>query len=169
MFQGLRQGALLYVLDKRKPSLEIAQVVTISNPMPKYNATANMYGTFEQVVDISVMTSSGQVDYKQVPALLSVANFGTEGVVLSDNKDAMASEIEAMCRVSQAHLSAVPFHQQVLTKRDEMMMKLNPEAMKAKQQEQEIANLNEKIAKMADVMSRMEAMLAKSEKQTKKE
>lgn len=161
MFQGLRQGALLYILDKRKPSLEVGQVVSVSNPIPRYNNTS-MLGGIEQVVDVSVMTTNGQVDYKQLPAMMGVANFGNDGVVLCDNRDAMSAEIDSMCRASQAVLSSVPFHKSIVDKREEMMLILNPDQVKAKQQEQEIANLNAKIADMASAMSRMEALLSKS-------
>ena len=169
MFQGLRQGALLYILDKRKQELQIAQVVSVSNPMPRYQAATqpNMLGGIEQVVDVSVMTTSGQTDYKQLPAMLSVANFQNDGVVLTDNREAMTNEIESMCRASQSVLASVPYHQSVVSKRDDMLMQLNPELAKSKQQEAEIANLNAKIASMEGMMSRMEALLSKSEKQTK--
>lgn len=170
MFQGLRQGALLYILDKRKLELEIGQVMSVSNPMPRYNASQpNLIGGIEQVVDVSVMTKNGQTDYKQLPAMSCVANFGNDGVVVADNRDGMTAEIEAMCRASQSVLSSVPFHQSVIAKRDEMLSALNPELAKSKQQEQEIANLNAKIANMECIMSRMEALLSKTEKQKKEE
>lgn len=168
MFQGLRQGSILYILDKRKPSLEIAQVMSVSNPMPKISTMPSIMGGIEQVVDVSVMTASGQVDYKQLPCMQSVANFGNDGVVLCDNKDSMTAEIEAMCRTSQSVLSSMPFHQSVLAKKEEMLMMLNPEVAKAQQQEKEIASLNAKIASMESMMSRMEALLSKSETTKKK-
>lgn len=170
MFQGLRQGALLYILDKRKLSLEIGQVISVSNSYPRYNASnPQMFGGIEQVVDVSAMTANGQVDYKQLPAMLSVANFGNDGVVLTDTKEAMSAEIESMCRSSQSVLSSVPFHQSVVQAKEGMLLKLNPEQAKQKQQEQEIASLNAKIADMASAMSRMEALLSKTEKQSKRE
>lgn len=161
MFQGLRQGALIYILDKRKPELTTAQVMSVSNPMPRYNATP-MAG-IEQVVDISAMTTTGQVDYKQLQALATLANFGTENVVVSDSREAMTAEVESMTRASQAVLASVAFHQNIIAKKDEMLMVLNPDAAKAKQQEQEIATLNAKIASMENMLSRMESLLSVQE------
>lgn len=167
MFQGLRQGALIYILDKRKPELTTAQVISVSNPMPRYNATTPMAG-IEQVVDISAMTATGQIDYKQLPAMASVANFGTESVVVSDSKEAMTAEVEAMTRASQAVLASVPYHQNIVSKRDEMLLQLNPEAAKAKQQEQEIASLNAKIAGMESMLARMESLLSAQDNKSDK-
>ena len=37
MFQGLRQNSIFYVLDKtNEPTLTIGQVVSVSNPQPKF-------------------------------------------------------------------------------------------------------------------------------------
>ena len=37
MFQGLRPNSIFYVLDKgENPSLKIGQVVSVSNPQPKF-------------------------------------------------------------------------------------------------------------------------------------
>lgn len=37
MFQGLRQNSILYILEKNGvPKLKVGQVVSVSNPMPKF-------------------------------------------------------------------------------------------------------------------------------------
>lgn len=170
MFQGLRSGSLIYVLDKRQAQLTIAQVISISNPMPRYNANQpGLLGSIEQVVDISAMTDNGQVDYKQIPAMLSVANFGNDGVVITDSQEAMLAEIESMCRASQAHIAAVPFHQSVLARKEEMIMKLNPEMRKDKEREAEMSNLRQKVDEQAATLERIEKLLlTKSEEQKNK-
>lgn len=139
--------------------------------MPRYQASVqpNMLGSIEQVVDISAMTDSGQVDYKQIPAMLSVANFGNDGVVLCDNKEAMTAEIDSMCRASQAHIAAVPFHQSVLSRKDEMIMQLNPDLAKDKEREAEMNNLRQKVDEQAAMLQRIEKLLlSKTEEQKSK-
>lgn len=171
MFQGLRTGSLLYILDKRQAKLTIAQVMSVSNPMPRYNSTANIIGGIEQVVDVSVMTDNGQVDYKQLPAMMSVANFGNDGVVLCDTKECMMSEIESMCRASQAVLSSVPFHQSVVSRKDDMIIQLNPQMAKDKERDEEMNTLRQKVDEQAKMLSRIEQLLVSKndEQKTRKE
>lgn len=111
MFSGLRQNALIYILEKGEtPTLKVGQVVSVSNPTPRYAQPTNPYSAFsqnvEQVVDISVKTDDGTaVDFKQLPASLAIANQGS--VVVADNKEAMTSEVEAMLRTSRSVVESV--------------------------------------------------------------
>jgi hypothetical protein len=50
MFSALRQGSLLYILDKSVPSLKIGQVVSVSSPLNQFGA----YGMTQSTVDITV-------------------------------------------------------------------------------------------------------------------
>ena len=52
MFQGVRQGSVLYILKKgEQPQLSTAQVVSVSNPYPSPKAP-NIFGQQNSVVDI---------------------------------------------------------------------------------------------------------------------
>ena len=85
MFQSLRQSNIFYILQKgENPELKVGQVVSVSNPQPKYGqyVPGQTYGqNMETVVDVSVKVGEETIDFKQLPANLSIANFGANGVV----------------------------------------------------------------------------------------
>ena len=69
MFQGLRTNSLFYVLDKgENPSLQIGQVVSVSNPQTKYPTFNNGFTPqpMETVVDVKVKLNDEEVDFKQM-------------------------------------------------------------------------------------------------------
>ena len=108
MFQGLRANSLFYVLDKgENPNLRIGQVVSVSNPQTKYPAFNNGFTPqpMETVVDVKVKLNDEEVDFKQLPANGQIAN--DKSLVVSDNKEAMSAEVDAMLRQSKAILESV--------------------------------------------------------------
>lgn len=97
MFQGLRTNSLFYVLDKgENPNLRIGQVVSVSNPQTKYPTFNNGFTPqpMETVVDVKVKLGDEEVDFKQLPANGQIAN--DKNLVVSDNKDAMSAEVDAL-------------------------------------------------------------------------
>lgn len=65
MFSGLRTNSIFYVLDKsNEPTLQIGQVVSVSNPQPKF--PTYQPGQFspqpmESVVDVRVKLPDGEM------------------------------------------------------------------------------------------------------------
>ena len=87
MFQGLRQQSLFYILDKGEDlKLNIGQVVSVSNPQPRYNqfTTPQPFGQPEMVVDVKVKVGEDTVEFKQLGANQTIANSGS--VVVSDSR-----------------------------------------------------------------------------------
>ena len=115
MFQSLRQSNIFYILQKgENPELKMGQVVSVSNPQPKYGqyVPGQTYGqNMETVVDVSVKVGEETIDFKQLPANLSIANFGANGVVVSESREAMNAEVESMLRISRGGIESVPYHE----------------------------------------------------------
>ena len=164
MFQSLRQNSLFYVLEKgENMKLKIGYVENVSNPQPKYNQfqpTMPYNPQQEMVVDIKVKIDDNIVEFKQLPANLSIANSDNNNVVVSENKDAMSGEIEAMLRSSKAIIESVPYHEKVIADCDIILRELNPIFKKEKEQEEKIGaleermgNIDEKLNKMFDLLS----------------
>lgn len=165
MFQGLRQGSLFYILEKGDtPILKIGQVVSVSQPVPKYNTTFTPGQQFgmETVVDISVKVGDDTVDFKQLPSALSIANFGQNGVVVSESKEAMSAEVEAMLRTSRQIIDGIPYHKRVISSCDNMLRELNPQFAKEKEQEEKIGALEQKMNGMEGTLGDIREMLSKA-------
>lgn len=165
MFSGLRQGSLFYALEKGDNiSLKIGQVESISNPQPKYNQynPTQPFNQPETVVDVKVKFGDEHVDFKQLPSNLSIANFGQNGMVVSESKDAMNSEVESMIRTSRSILDSVPYHEKVIQTCDVILRELNPQFAKEKEQEEKIGALEQKMGSIEGTLSDMMGMLSKA-------
>lgn len=165
MFSGLRAGSLFYILEKgEKPVLKIGQVSTVSNPIPKYGQypTTPMFGQqMETVVDVSVKVGDQNMDFKQLPSNLSIANIG-QNIVVTENRDAMNSEVEAMLRNSRGILESVPFHESIIASCDGILRELNPQLAKEKAQEEKIGVLEGQMKELGTTLGSIQEMLAKA-------
>lgn len=163
MFSGLRNNSLLYILDKsEKPVLKIGQVVSVSNPTPKYGQFPNTHAfgqPMETFVDVSVKVNDETMEFKQLPASMSLAASG-QNVIVSDNKDAMNAEVEMMLRNSHSILESVPYHESVIASCDVILRELNPHLAKEKAQEEKIDALEERMGGIEGTLGSMHQMLS---------
>lgn len=156
MFQGLRNNSLFYVLDKgENPNLRIGQVVSVSNPQTKYPTFNNGFTPqpMETVVDVKVKLGDDEVDFKQLPANGQIAN--DKNLVVSDNKEAMSAEVDAMLRQSKAILESVDYHERVVKSCEEMLQQLNPQIAKEKEQTEKISKLEGKVSGIEGKIDKM--------------
>lgn len=156
MFQGLRTNSLFYVLDKgENPNLRIGQVVSVSNPQTKYPTFNNGFTPqpMETVVDVKVKLGDEEVDFKQLPANGQIAN--DKNLVVSDNKDAMSAEVDAMLRQSKAILESVDYNKRVLESCEGMLQQLNPQIAKEKEQTEKINKLEGKVSGIEGKIDKM--------------
>lgn len=156
MFQGLRNNSLFYVLDKgENPNLQIGQVVSVSNPQTRYPSFNNGFTPqpMETVVDVKVKLGDDEVDFKQLPANGQIAN--DKNLVVSDNKDAMSAEVDAMLRQSKAILESVDYHERVVKSCEEMLQQLNPQIAKEKEQTEKINKLEGKVSGIEGKIDKM--------------
>ena len=178
MFQGLRQNSLFYILEKGDNlNLKVGQVVNVSNPQPKYNqfqTTMPYNPQQEMVVDVKVKVGDETIDFKQIPANLAIANSENNSVVVSESKEAMSAEVEAMLRASNNILESIPYHQKVISNCDIILRELNPQFAKEKEQEEKIGALEERMGNIDDKLNKMFDLLSdtleyKSKRKTKEE
>ena len=162
MFQGLRQGGMFYILEKGEDiSLKIGQVVSVSNPQPKYNqfGTAPTFTAQpEMVVDVKVKVCEDTMEFKQLNANMNIANSGN--VVVSDSKEAMSAEVEGLLRTSKQIIESVPFHEKVITSCDAMLRDLNPAFAKEKEQEEKMSMLEGEVTGIKETLGEMMNMLS---------
>jgi hypothetical protein len=156
MFQGLRNNSLFYVLDKgENPNLRIGQVVSVSNPQTRYPSFNNGFTPqpMETVVDVKVKLGDEEVDFKQLPANGQIAN--DKNLVVSDNKEAMSAEVDAMLRQSKAILESVDYHERVVKSCEGMLQQLNPQIAKEKEQTEKINKLEGKVSGIEGKIDKM--------------
>jgi hypothetical protein len=168
MFQGVRQNGLFYILEKGEDlKLRVGQVVSVSNPQPKYGQFgAQSFGSQpEMTVDVRVKVDEDTMDFKQLNANASIANSGN--VVVSDSKDAMSAEVEGLLRTSKAILESVPYHEKMLVSCDNVLRDLNPSFKKEKEQEEKMSMLEGEVIGIKDTLNEMMGLLSNALGQSK--
>lgn len=155
MFQGMVEGALLYVLNKKeKPVLRIGQVSRVSNP---YVPQGGIYPQ-ATVVDVIVRFEDGDETIKGLPSM-DIISEDKNGVIISDNKDAMLSKVEAMQRTSKQILDSMPYHQDVVDSCEPILRKLNPALEAERTRDEKISRLEGKVEGMEGKLDQIVSLL----------
>lgn len=158
MFQSLRPNNQLYILRKEKPSLEIGSVISVSMPVPKYQMQPTFGQPQEMVVDIVAKVNNQDITYQKIPATLDIADFGTGGIVLSDSREAMNSEVLSLKKKSADIIDSVDYHKEVISNCEAILSDLNPEFAEKQEQKKELDSLKLQMQEMSkNISSLMEA------------
>lgn len=170
MFQSIRQNSPFYILDKKDNlSLKIGSVISVSNAMPRYDSMK--YGVMpspnDTIVDIKVRVGEEDMDFKGLPASLSIANFNGDGMVVSESRECMLEEVESIVRTSKSILDSVDYHKQNLSSCDAILRELSPSFAKDKAQEEKISALETKMVGIEGTLESMMAMLSNALGQSK--
>lgn len=156
MFSNARVGTPIYVLHKQDPKLEEGKIQSASAPYPQYGTTYNA-GYLQQpkmVVDLKVEIGGEVVDMQKMPADQTIADFGTNGIVVSESREALIAEVEVMRKNSQGVLDSMEHHKEILQKTQKILEVLNPQAKAEADQRRDIDALKSQ-------MSNIEGMLTK--------
>lgn len=169
MFSNLRTNSQLYILHRdATPYIEIGQVVSVSQPRPRYQ-TGSYIAPQEQVVDIVVGINGNNITLQSLPANLDVADQGTinGSLFISTQRDAMNTEINSMRQKSLDIINSVEHHKKIIQDCEVLLQRLNPEFAEQKQQKQEIDMLKTQMSEMMLGMKELMAQLKSKESTTK--
>ena len=167
MFSILRPNSQLYILHKdATPYIEIGQVVSVSQPIPRYQ-TNNFMAPQELVVDVVVNVNGNNITLQKLPANLDVADQGSinGSLFISTSKESMNNEVTSLKQKSQEIINSVDYHKKVIQDCELLLQRLNPEFAEQKQQKQEIDNLK---AQVSEMMNGMKELMAQLKKETPK-
>ena len=166
MFSALRENNPIYLLYKggKKPELRIGTVVGVSSPVPK---TTMQYPP-ETEVSITASFGDEQVVFEHVGSNLTITEY-KPGVVISESREAMVNEVDAMQRRSQMVLDSVEYHTGVVEASEEMLKTLNPRFAKEKENDERLDGFERKLdalgRNMEEMMSIFKSMNSKNRKE----
>ena len=167
MFSNLRTNSQIYVLHRdAEPYIEIGQVVSVSQPRPRYQ-TSNFMSPQETVVDVVVSVNGNNITLQSLPANLDVADQGTlnGSLFITTSRDAMNVEVNSMRQKSLDIINSVDRHKKIVQDCEVLLQRLNPEFAEQKQQKQEIDMLK---TQMSEMMSGMKELMAQLKKENSK-
>jgi hypothetical protein len=147
MFQNLRQGNTLYVLDKSDvPVLRIGEVVSVGNPTPVYNTqTAGLTIGMQPKMEISIRcrVDGKEGDFAHLPIEQNVHDYGD--MLVADSREAMLSEVDNLKQRAQAVLDKVEYSKATITACGEMFKTLNPNYAKEQERDEAITSLSDRL------------------------
>ena len=157
MFSALRQGSVVYILEKgENPVLKVGQVVSITQP--NYSSNFLMNGA---TIDINVKVNNQNMDFKNVPASQSVVNYNN--AVITETKELMSNEVDNMLQSSRSIVDSVTYHNNIITSCESILKELNPRFAKEKERDEDINNLKDKIGGIESKMDKILTLLSKEE------
>ena len=155
MFSALRQGSVVYILEKgENPVLKVGQVVSITQP--NYSNNFLMNGS---TIDINVKVNDQNMDFKNVPSSQSVANYNN--VVITETKELMSNEVDNMLQNSKSIVDSVTYHNNIITSCENILKDLNPRFAKEKERDEDINNLKDKMEGIESKMDKILTILSK--------
>lgn len=157
MFSALRQGSVLYILEKgESPTLKIGQVTSVSQPTYNNNFLVN-----GSTVNINVKVGDQTMDFQNIVGSLSVASYNN--VTIAETKELMSNEVDNMLSNSKNIIDSVSYHQKVVESCEEILKNLNPRFAKEKERDEDISNLKHKIGGLENKMDKLISILSKEE------
>lgn len=157
MFSALRQGSVLYILEKgENPTLKVGQVTSITQP--NYNNNFLMNGS---TIDISVKVGNEATDFKNVPGSQSVTSYNN--AIITETKELMSNEVDNMLQNSKSIVDSVSYHNNVISACEGILKDLNPRFAREKERDEDISNLKTKIGGIETKMDKILTLLAKGE------
>ena len=162
MFQNLRENQQIYVLTKNpNPSIDIANVVRIQGPVPKFQTAPNMIPQTEYVLDVTVNINGMTRTFQQLPVNKDSAEYVNDQTIVAMTRDAMNAELTALKNESLSAIQRGRDEEARLPIWDKLILQLNPEVAEKQRQEQEITSLKSQIATMASDNAELKSMMAK--------
>ncbi len=155
MFSALRQGSVVYILEKgENPVLKVGQVVSITQP--NYSSNFLMNGS---TIDINVKVNNQNMDFKNVPSSQSVANYNN--AIITETKELMSNEVDNMLQSSRSIVDSVTYHNNIITSCESILKELNPRFAKEKERDEDINNLKDKMGGIESKMDKILSLLQK--------
>ena len=155
MFSALRQGSVIYILEKgENPTLKVGQVVSITQP--NYSNNFLMNGS---TIDINAKVGDQNMDFKNVPSSQSTATYNN--VIIAETKELMSNEVDNMLQSSKSIVDSVTYHNNVIASCENILKELNPRFAKEKERDEDITNLKDKMGGIESKMDQILTLLSK--------
>lgn len=142
MFGALRQGSIIYILDKQNAlDLKVGSVVSTTQPTG-YNMIPFAQNLPGQTIDIVVKYDDGTTnEFKQMQFGSSVAYYGN--TIVTETKEQMMAEVDTIERNSQTVLDTIPYHRAVIDSIPGVRSVLSPSYAKEKQTDERLVSLEQ--------------------------
>lgn len=163
MFSTLRKGATVYILDRTaQPEVKVGYIENVSMPRPMYptyNPAVSIGTNMQTVVDITARVGNDKKEFC-VPSNLSIHTYGD--YTLSENKEAMISEVDSLLQNSKDVLDSVEKHKSAIVAYEKILGELNPVYAKEQERDSRLDELTQQMGSMQSTLSKLEQILLRN-------
>ena len=110
-------------------------------------------------MEITVKSGEENFVFNNINPTLSIVDTGVNNYVISDDKNAIASEIEAFATNSRKTLESVPYHKKVVAACEKMQYELNPSLQKEVERDKEMNALRSEVATLKESIGELTSLL----------
>lgn len=151
MFSFLKQGSLLYVLDKTEGAkLKIGEVVSVSAPHTNYQAPFPN----QTYIDVKVTIDGNIHEYNQIPSQNSIVTYNNGKITISETKQELQSEVETLLQNSRQIISNIGVYQKNIDDCEDILKELSPQYAKDKERDDRIESLEDKLDKILKLLDK---------------
>lgn len=157
MFSALRQGNIVYIIDKTDGlTLKKGQVISNSATNMPYNLNPNSLLTI--TIDIEGETK----EFNNIPAMQCSINYNNGKLIIIDNQELASTELENIVKSSKEILSNREYYEKLVVDGEEALKLINPQFAKDKARDDEFNALKEQVGGMENKLNTIIDLLNKS-------
>ncbi len=137
MFSALSQGSSIYLLDKTSsPKFIIGEVVGVTQPSYNFN---------QATVDLKVKVDDSIQEFNNLPSINSTVTYNNGKVLISETKQGIQNEVEAILSNSRNILNNINTYKQNVEDCEEILKQINPQFAKDKERDDRLQNLESRF------------------------
>jgi hypothetical protein len=158
MFQSLRQGSTIYVLDKTSgvPVLKTGEVINVGAPTPIFNTPNTGIGLgFQPKYEIAIRArvDGKEGDFSHLPADQSSHNYGA--LIVTDTREAMLNEVNLVNNEAQQRIDNRPNDEATVKACSEIFKDLNPAYAKEQERDEAMSQLSNRLDGIEDAVTKI--------------
>lgn len=156
MFSALRQGNIVYILDKSEGlTLKKGQVLSTTASTMMYNLTPN------SLLTISIDINGETKEFNNIPAMQSSIQYNNGSLIIIDNQELASTEVENIIKSSKEILNNTEYYEKLVTDGENVLKQLNPQFAKDKARDDEFNALKEQVGGMENKLNTIIDLLNK--------
>jgi len=149
------------VLDKsEQPKVVTGYVERVSpiHPMyPTYNPNVSFGSNLQTAVDIVLKIGNDKKEFVGIPSNATIHSYGD--YVLSETRESMIQEVNAMLTNSKSIIANVEQHKSNIEACEKILKELDPVYSKQQERDEAIDSLTKQVNSMQDILARLEQRL----------
>lgn len=171
MLSNLRPGTPVFVVFKNGPRVATAKVAQLSSQYPpQFNFQMPQNGVnMSPMFDLTLELDGKTELFQRIPINTAIAEFPEKGIILSETRDGVVNEVNAIKGQASSELEKRSFYEQTVANCDQILLDINPDLKREQEQATKIAKLEEQLAGMSDQLAALTGMLSKSLSKKKEE